>query len=327
MQGLAMKAIQVTKHGGPEVLSYTDVPTPEPGPAEALVKIDATGVNFIDIYFRTGLYKAEPPFILGQEAAGVVEKVGAGVTSLKPGDKVAYASVRGTYAEYHAVAADKLVKVPDGVDTKLAAALMLQGMTVHYLTHSTYALKPGDTCLIHAAAGGVGLLAVQVAKMRGATVIGTCSTEEKAANVREAGADHVILYSKEDFVARVKQITGGKGVEVAYDGVGQSTWEGSLNCLKPRGMLVCFGNASGPVPPIDPLRLSAGGSLFLTRPTLAHYTATREELEWRATDLLNWVRDGKLDVRIGQEYALSEAGQAQTDLASRKTSGKLILIP
>lgn len=322
-----MKAIQVTKHGGPEVLSYTDVPKPAPGPLEALVKIDATGVNFIDIYFRTGLYKADPPFILGQEGAGVVEEVGAQVTSVKPGDRVAYTGIRGTYAEYHAVAADKLVKVPAGVDTKLAAALMLQGMTVHYLTHSTYALKPGDTCLIHAAAGGVGLLAVQIAKMRGATVIGTCSTEEKAANVRAAGADHVILYSKEDFVARVKEITGGKGVEVAYDGVGQSTWEGSLNCLKPRGMLVCFGNASGPVPPIDPLRLSAGGSLFLTRPTLAHYIVTREELEWRASDLLNWVRDGKLDVRIGQEYPLAEAAQAQIDLAGRKTSGKLILIP
>lgn len=322
-----MKAILVTKHGGPEVLSYTDASTPVPGPSEALVKIDATGVNFIDIYFRSGLYKADPPFILGQEGAGVVEEVGSDVTSVRRGDKVAYAGIRGTYAEYHAVAADKLVKVPDGVDTKLAAALMLQGMTVHYLTHSTYALKPGDICLIHAAAGGVGLLAVQIAKMLGATVIGTCSTEEKAANVRQAGADHVILYTKEDFVARVKEITAGKGIDVAYDGVGQSTWEGSLNCLKPRGMLVCFGNTSGPVPPIDPLRLSAGGSLFLTRPTLNHYIATREELEWRATDLLNWVRDGKLDVRIGQEYPLAEAAQAQIDLAGRKTSGKLILIP
>jgi len=322
-----MKAIQVTQHGGPEVLSYSDVATPTPGPSEALIKIEATGVNFIDIYFRSGLYKADPPFILGQEGAGVVEQVGSHVTSVKPGDRVAYTGIRGTYAEYHAVAADKLVKVPDGVDTKLAAALMLQGMTVHYLTHSTFALKPGDTCLIHAAAGGVGLLAVQIAKMRGATVIGTCSTEEKAANVRKVGADHVILYSNEDFTARVKEITGGKGVDVAYDGVGQTTWEGSLNCLKPRGMLVCFGNASGPVPPIDPLRLSAGGSLFLTRPTLAHYIATPEELEWRATDLLNWVRDGKLDVHIGQEYPLAEAARAQTDLASRRTSGKLILIP
>jgi NADPH2:quinone reductase len=327
MQVLAMKAIQVTKNGGPEVLTYADVPTPQPGPSEALVKLDATGVNFIDIYFRTGLYKADPPFIPGQEGAGVVEEVGAQVTSVKPGDRVAYTGIRGTYAQYHAVASDKLVKVPDGVDTKLAAALMLQGMTVHYLTHSTYALKPGDTCLIHAAAGGVGLLFVQIAKMLGATVIGTCSTEEKAANVRAAGADHVILYSKEDFVARVKEITGGKGVEAAYDGVGQTTWEGSLNCLKPRGMLVCFGNASGPVPPIDPLRLSAGGSLFLTRPTLVHYTATPAELKWRATDILNWVRDGKLDVRIGQEYALADAAQAQTDLAGRKTSGKLVLIP
>lgn len=322
-----MKAIQVTQYGGPEVLRYADVAKPEPGPSEALVKIDATGVNFIDIYFRTGLYKADPPFILGQEGAGVVEAVGSEVTTLKAGDKVAYTGIRGSYADYHAVAADRLVKIPAGVDTKLAAAVMLQGMTVHYLTHSTYALKPGDTCLIHAAAGGVGLLFTQIAKMLGATVIGTCSTEEKAANVREAGADHVILYSKEDFTTKVKELTDGKGADVVYDSVGQSTWEGSMNCLKPRGMLVCFGNASGPVPPIDPLRLSAGGSLFLTRPTLNHYVATRKELEWRATDLLTWVSQGKVKVRIGQEYPLAEAGQAQTDLASRKTSGKLILIP
>lgn len=327
MQSLVMKAIQVTEYGGPEVLSYSDVPTPTPAANEALVKIEATGVNFIDIYFRTGLYEATPPFILGQEGAGVVESVGADVSSFKPGDRVAYTGVRGSYAEYQAVAAEKLVKIPDGVDTKLAAAVMLQGMTVHYLTHSTYPLKPGDTCLIHAAAGGVGLLFVQIAKMLGATVIGTCSTEEKAANVREAGADHVILYSKQAFVAEVKRITDGKGIDVAYDSVGEATWEGSLNCLKPRGMLVCFGNASGPVPPIAPLRLAAGGSLYLTRPTLNHYIATREELEWRAGDILNWIQQGKLKVRIGQEYPLADAGQAQTDLAGRKTSGKLLLIP
>jgi NADPH2:quinone reductase len=327
MHGLAMKAIQVTKYGGPEVLSYSDVPTPTPAANEALVKIEATGVNFIDIYFRTGLYPATPPFILGQEGAGVVESVGADVTSFKPGDRVAYTGIRGSYAEYQAVPSDKLVKIPDGVDTKLAAAVMLQGMTVHYLTHSTYPLKPGDTCLIHAAAGGVGLLFVQIAKMLGATVIGTCSTEAKAANVREAGADHVILYSEQDFVAEVKKFTDGKGVDVAYDSVGESTWEGSLKCLKPRGMLVCFGNASGPVPPIAPLKLAAGGSLYLTRPTLNHYIATREELEWRAGDILNWIQEGKLKARIGQEYPLADAGQAQTDLAGRKTSGKLILIP
>ncbi len=246
---------------------------------------------------------------------------------MKPGDRVAYTGIRGTHAEYHSVEADKLVKLPDGVDTKQAAAVMLQGMTVHYLTHSTYELKPGSTCLIHAAAGGVGLLFVQIAKMLGATVIGTCSTEAKAANVRDAGADHVILYSEQDFVEGVKEITEGKGVDVAYDSVGKATWEGSLNCLRPRGMLVCFGNASGPVPPVDPLRLAGGGSLYLTRPTLNHYIATPEELSWRATDILTWVGDGKVNVKIGQEYALADCGQAQEDLASRKTSGKLLLIP
>ena len=322
-----MKAIQVTQHGGPEVLSYDEVPTPEPKPDQALVKIDAAGVNFIDIYFRTGLYKAEPPFINGQEAAGVVQAVGSEVSGLAPGDRVAYTGVPGSYAEYQAVPASRLVKVPDGLDTKLAAAVMLQGMTVHYLTHSTYPLKPGDTCLIHAAAGGVGLIFVQVAKMLGATVIGTCSTEEKAERVREAGADHVILYTQQDFVEETKEFTGGKGVEVAYDSVGKATWEGSLSCLKPRGMLVCYGNASGPVPAIEPLRLAQGGSLFLTRPSLAHYVATREELEQRAGDVLGWVADGKLKVHVGHEYPLAEAAQAQMDLAARKTSGKLLLIP
>ncbi len=291
------------------------------------MKIDASGVNFIDIYFRAGLYKAEPPFINGQEGAGVVESVGSEVTELAPGDKVAYTGVPGSYAEYQAVPESRLVKIPEGLDTKLAAAVMLQGMTVHYLSHSTYPLKPGSTCLIHAAAGGVGLIFVQVAKMLGATVIGTCSTAEKAAAVREAGADHVILYTKQDFLEETKKFTGGKGVDVAYDSVGKDTWERSLQSLKPRGMLVCFGNASGPVPAIEPLRLTQGGSLFLTRPSLAHYVADREELEWRADDVLGWVRDGKLKVNIGHEYPLAEAAQAQTDLAGRKTSGKLLLIP
>ena len=322
-----MKAIQVTKHGGPEVLSYDEAPTPEPKPNEALVKIDAAGVNFIDIYFRTGLYKAAPPFINGQEAAGVVEAVGSEVTGLAPGDRVAYTGVPGSYAEYQAVAAARVVKVPEGLDTKLAAAVMLQGMTVHYLSHSTYPLKPGDSCLIHAAAGGVGLIFVQVAKMLGATVIGTCSTAEKATRVREAGADHVILYTQQDFLEETKKITGGKGVDVAYDSVGKETWERSLESLKPRGMLVCYGNASGPVPAIEPLRLAKGGSLFLTRPTLANYVATREELEWRAGDILGWAADGKLKVHIGQEYPLADAAQAQSDLAGRKTSGKLLLLP
>jgi NADPH2:quinone reductase len=322
-----MKAVRVLRHGGPEVLAYEDVPTPEPGPKEALVKIDASGVNFIDIYFREGLYKAEPPFINGQEGAGFVTKIGAEVEDLAVGDRVAYTGIRGSYAEHAAVAADRLVKVPESVTTKQAASIMLQGMTVHYLTHSTFPLKPGNTCLVHAAAGGVGLVLVQVAKMRGATVIGTCSTEEKAEQVREAGADHVILYTKEDFEAEVKRITGGKGVDVAYDSVGKATWEGSLNCLRPRGMLIVYGNASGPVPPIDPLLLAQKGSLFLTRPSLFAYIAKREELEERARDVLGWVADGRVKLHIGQEYPLSEAAQAQIDLASRKTTGKLLLIP
>jgi NADPH2:quinone reductase len=322
-----MKAVRVVRHGGPEVLAYEDVPTPEPGPNEVLVKIDASGVNFIDIYFREGLYKADPPFTNGQEGAGVVTKVGSDVADFAEGDRVAYTGIRGSYAEYAAVAADRVVKVPENVTTKQAASVMLQGMTVHYLTHSTFPLKPGDTCLIHAAAGGVGLVMVQVAKMRGATVIGTCSTEAKAAQVREAGADHVILYSSQDFEAEVKRITEGKGVDVAYDSVGKSTWEGSMNCLRPRGMLVVYGNASGPVPPIDPLMLAQKGSLFLTRPSLFAYIAKREELEMRAGDVLAWIAEGRVKIHIGHEYPLSEAAQAQIDLAARKTTGKLLLIP
>lgn len=322
-----MKAIQVTEHGGPEVLSYTDVPKPEPGAGEALVKIEATGVNFIDIYFRTGLYPAVPPFTNGQEGAGVVEAVGEGVADVAPGDRVAYTGVSGSYAEYATVAAGKLVKIPEGVSAKQAASVMLQGMTVHYLTHSTYGIKPGDWVLLHAAAGGVGLTLVQTAKMLGATVIGTCSTEEKAERVRKAGADHVVLYSETDFQPEVKKLTAGRGVDVVYDSVGEATWKGSLDSLRPRGMAVFFGNASGPVPPVAPLELAKRGSLFMTRPTLAHYVATREELEWRAGDVLGWVRDGKLDVHVGGEYPLEQAAQAQIDLAGRKTTGKLLLIP
>ncbi len=322
-----MQAVVVTKHGGPEVLAYQDVPTPQPGPKEALVKLDASGVNFIDIYFREGLYKAEPPFVNGQEGAGVVVAVGGEVQGLAAGDRVAYTGVRGSYAEHAVVAADRLVKIPDNVTTKQAAAIMLQGMTVHYLTHSTFPLSSGDTCLVHAAAGGVGLILVQVAKMRGATVIGTCSTEKKAEQVREAGADHVILYTQQDFETEVKRITDGGGLDVAYDSVGKATWEGSMNCLRPRGMLVLYGNASGPVPPIDPLRLAQKGSLFLTRPSLFAYIAKPEELEQRASDVLGWVADGKVKLHIGHEYALSDAAQAQIDLAGRKTTGKLLLIP
>lgn len=322
-----MKAIRVNQTGGPEVLQLEDIPTPKPGPGQALVKIEASGVNFIDIYFRTGLYKNEPPFTNGQEGAGVVESVGEGVTSVQPGDRVAYTGIPGSYAEYAVVPADRLVAIPENVSTKLAAAVMLQGMTVHYLTHSTFPLQPGHTCLIHAAAGGVGLLMVQVAKMRGAQVIGTCSTAEKAEKVKAAGADQVILYTEQDFVAEVKKITQDRGVDVAYDSVGEATWEGSMACLRPRGMLVLFGNASGPVPPINPLLLSQKGSLFVTRPTLVHHVAEREELEQRAGDILAWVGDGRVKVHIGHEYALQDAAQAQTDLAGRKTTGKLLLIP
>ena len=322
-----MKAIRVHQHGGPEVLSYEDAPDPSPAPDQAVVKIEAAGVNFIDIYFRSGLYKTDLPFTNGQEAAGVVTAVGSDVSEVQSGDRVAYAGVVGSYAEYAAVPAARLVKLPDGVDTRTAAAVMLQGMTVHYLTHSTFPLEPGHTALVHAAAGGVGLLLVQVAKMRGAGVIGTCSTPEKAAKVREAGADEVILYTEQDFETEVKRITDGEGVDVVYDSVGKATWEGSLNCLRPRGMAVFFGNASGPVPAIEPLALTARGSLFLTRPSLAHYAAKREELLERASDVLGWVSSGKVNVVIGEAFPLSQAGEAQRKLAARLTSGKLLLLP
>ncbi len=322
-----MKAVRVHEHGGPEVLRYEEVPDPRPQPDQAVVKVDVAGVNFIDIYFRSGLYKTDLPFTNGQEAAGVVSEVGADVSGLKPGDRVAYCGVLGGYAEYAAVPAQRLVKVPDGVDSPTAAALMVQGMTVHYLTHSTFALGSGHTALVHAAAGGVGLLLVQVGKMLGARIIATCSTEEKAALVRAAGADDVILYTQEDFLTEVKRLTGGKGVDVVYDAVGKATWQGSLDSLKPRGMMVFFGNASGPVPAIEPLTLTAKGSLFMTRPSLPHHVATREDLEKRSSDLFNWVRNGKLDVRIGETFPLSEAAAAQERLAARLTTGKLLLIP
>ena len=322
-----MKAIRIHEHGGPEVLTYEDAPDPSPTPNQAVVKIEAVGVNFIDIYFRTGLYKSDLPFTNGQEAAGVVTAVGSDVADLQVGDRVAYAGVAGSYAEYAAVPAARLVKVPDGVTTRDAGAVMLQGMTVHYLTHSTFPLKPGHTALIHAAAGGVGQILVQVAKMRGARVIGTCSTPEKAEKVRQAGADEIILYAEQDFETEVKRITDGEGVHVVYDPVGKSTWEGSLNCLRPRGMAVFFGNASGPVPAIEPLALTSRGSLFMTRPSLAHYAATREELVERASDVLSWVSSGKVKVDIGETFPLSEAAEAQTKLAARLTSGKLLLLP
>ncbi len=323
-----MKAIRVNEHGGPEVLSYEDVPDPEPGPGEARVRLAASGVNFIDVYQRTGLYPKETPFTLGQEGAGEVDAVGEGVEDLSVGDYVAFASVMGAYAEYVVVPAERLVPFNVTlVEARLASAVMLQGMTAHYLTHSTFPLQEGHTALVHAAAGGVGLLLVQMAKMRGATVIGTAGNEEKARLAKGAGADEVIVYTEQDFVEETRRITGGEGVHVVYDSVGKDTFDGSLDCLRRRGYMVLFGASSGPVPPFDIQTLNQKGGLFLTRPALVHYTATREELMWRAESLFSWIGQGNLDVRIGGTYSLSDAAQAHRDLEGRKTTGKLILIP
>ncbi len=322
-----MKAIYVEQPGGVENLIYGDLPVPEPGPGQALVKVAASGVNFIDIYYRTGLYKAPSPIQLGMEAAGVVEKTGADVKNVKPGDRVAYAMARGSHAEYAAVPAWQLVPMPEGLDFKTAAAVMLQGMTAHYLTHSTFALKSGDTCLVSAAAGGVGLLLVQMAKMLGATVIGMAGTEDKAKLARDAGADHAIVYTKQEFAPEVKKITNGRGVDVFYDSVGAATFMPGLDCIRPRGMMVTFGNASGPVPEMSPLLLNQKGSLFLTRPSLGNYAATSDELMWRAGDIFRWLQQGTLKIHIDRVYPLAQAGQSQTDLASRKTTGKLVLEP
>lgn len=322
-----MKAVFVTEFGGVEKLRYEDLPVPEPVEGQALVRIHAIGVNFIDIYFRTGLYPAPPPVILGMEAAGVVEAVAPDVKAVKVGDRVAFGTVRGAYAEYAAIPAWQLVPVPDEVDFQSAAGAMLQGMTAHYLTHSTYPLKQGDTCLVHAAAGGAGQWIVTAAKLRGARVIGTTSSAAKAEVARRAGCDEVINYSEREFDTEVRRLTEGRGVDVVYDSVGAATWERSLNSIKPRGMMVTFGNASGPVPPMAPLVLNQKGSLYLTRPKLGDYTATRAELEWRASDVLRWLKEGTLKLQIHKTYPLAEAGQAQTDLASRATTGKLILIP
>ena len=320
-----MKAIQVQEPGGPEKMQLVDVPTPRPGPKQALVRIAASGVNFIDVYFRIGLYKADRPIALGNEAAGTVEAVGPEVTEVAPGDRVAYAMARGSYAEYALVPAAQLVKIPGHLDFNTAAAAMLQGMTAHYLTHSTYQLKSGDACLVHAAAGGAGGLTVQMAKMLGARVFGTVSTDEKARIAREHGADETILYTQQDFEAEVKRLTNGRGVDVVYDSVGKTTFEKSLNSLRPRGLLALFGQSSGAVPPFDAAILNAKGSLFLTRPSLAHHVATREELLWRASDVLQWLDSGKLKLRIDRTYPLADAASAHRDLESRKTAGKLIL--
>jgi NADPH2:quinone reductase len=322
-----MKAIQVQKTGGPEVLTMVDLPVPKPKANEAVVKIGASGVNFIDVYFREGRYPTTLPFTDGQEAAGTVTEVGGDVKSVKVGDRVAYSNVMGSYAEYAAVPADRLVRVPDKITDQQAAAAMLQGMTAHYLINTTYPLKKGETALIHAAAGGVGLLLVQMAKNIGAHVIGTAGTEEKAKLAREAGADEVILYTTQDFEAETKRLTGGKGVHVVYDGVGKSTFEKGLNVLRPRGYMVLFGGASGAVPPFDPIVLSQKGSLFLTRPTLIHYVALREELEQRSGDVLAMIAAGKLKLRISKTYKLEEVQQAHRDLEGRKTTGKILLVP
>jgi len=322
-----MKAIRIHNHGGPEVLAYEDVPVPEPRAGEARVKIEASGVNFIDIYHRIGLYPMNRPCILGSEGAGIVDALGEGVSEVKPGDRVAYAMIPGSYAEYAVVPAVKLVPVPDDIDAKSAAGIMLQGMTAHYLSHSTYPLQKGDTALVHAAAGGVGLLLVQVAKLLGAKVIGTVSTQAKADLARRAGADEIIQYTQDDFLAEVKRITNGQGVHVVYDSVGATTFEKSLDCLRPRGYLVLFGQSSGPVAAFDPAKLAAKGSLFLTRPSLAHYALTRAELLRRATDLFDWMHAGKLNLRIEKSLPLQDAREAQQLLEKRKTTGKLILIP
>ena len=323
-----MKAIRINEHGGPEVLSYEDVPVPEPGAGEVRVRLAAAGVNFIDVYQRTGLYPKELPFTLGLEGAGEVEAVGEGVEEFSAGDYAAFASVPGAYADYVVGPEDKLVPFNVTlVEARLAAAVMLQGMTAHYLTHSAFPLQEGQTTLVHAAAGGVGLLLVQMAKMLGATVIGTAGSEEKAQLATDAGADEVVVYTEQDFVEETRRITGGEGVYVVYDGVGRATFDGSLDCLRPRGYMVLFGAASGPAPPLDLQVLNQKGGLFVTRPALAHYTASREELLWRAESILTWVGNNTLDVRIGGTYALADAAKAHSDLEGRKTTGKLILIP
>ena len=322
-----MKAIRVESHGGPEVLQLVELPEPSPGAGELLVRVAAAGLNFIDVYHRTGLYPIPLPFSPGLEGAGVVEGLGEGVSAFRVGDRVTWTRALGSYAESLVVPQDQAVAIPPGVESRDAAAVMLQGLTAHYLCSSTYPLQRGDSCLVHAAAGGVGLLLVQMAKEAGARVFGTVSTEEKAALAREAGADEVILYTKQDFLEEVRRLTDGKGVNVVYDGVGKATAEKSLDCLAPRGMMVFFGNASGPVGPIDPLALSQKGSLFLTRPVLFHYIPDRLSLEKRSTDVLNGVALGELRVRIGQTFPLEQAAEAHRALEGRKTTGKVLLLP
>jgi NADPH2:quinone reductase len=320
-----VKKIIVETAGGPEKMTVVDVPMPTPGSKEALVKIAYSGVNFLDVYFRTGLYKAETPVVLGSEASGVVESVGSDVTEVAPGDRVVYSMVRGSYAEFAIVPAAQLVRIPDGVDLATAAAVMLQGTTAHYLTHSTFPLTSGNSCLVHAAAGGTGGLIVQMARHLGARVFGTVSTEEKAREARELGAHETINYTSQDFEAEVKRLTGGRGVDVVYDSVGKTTFDKSLNVIRLRGTMALFGQSSGPVPPFDPTVLNARGSLFLTRPSLAHHLLDRQELLWRAGDVFKYVASGTLKVRISGTYPLADAAAAHRDLEGRKTRGKLLL--
>ncbi len=322
-----MKAVRIHVPGGPDTLRYEDVPEPTPKPGHAVVKVDAAGLNYIDVYYRMGQYKAELPMTLGMEAAGTVAAVGANVSEVKVGDKVAYTGTPGAYAELALVPADRLIVLPAGLSTKQGAAAMLQGMTAHYLACTTWPLKSGETCLVHAAAGGVGLLLCQIAKMRGARVIGTVSTEDKAKLAREAGADEVILYTAQDFAEEIKRLTGGRGLQVVYDSVGKDTFDRGFACLAPRGMMVLYGQSSGPVGPFDVARLAAGGSLFLTRPSLVSYTAARAELVQRATEVLGWIRDGKLKLRTEFEFALKDAAEAHRALEGRRTTGKVLLIP
>lgn len=322
-----MKAIRVHEHGGPEVLKYEEVPAPDPGPGEAVIRAEAIGVNFIDVYHRTGLYPIAPPLTPGMEGAGTVEAVGPDVDDIQVGDRVAYAMTPGSYSELPLVPSWKLVRLPENMDSRSGAAIMLQGLTAHYLTHSTYPLKAGDTALIHAAAGGVGLLLIQMAKKIGATIYGTVSTEEKAAQARAAGADEVIMYTEQNFETEVQRLTGGKGVHVVYDSVGQATFDSGLNCLRPRGIMVAFGQASGLIPPFNLGALAAKGSLYITRPTLASYAATREDLLSRTKDLFAWHASGDLKLRIEHTFPLSDAAEAHRQLEGRKTTGKVLLIP
>jgi NADPH2:quinone reductase len=321
-----VKAVRVHTLGGPEVLNYEDVEIPRPGPGEAQVKIAASGLNYLDVQYRIGRVKAPLPFVVGSEASGVVTDVGPGVTDLKVGDRVAWAMTLGSYAEYAVVPVSKLVALPPDVDMNVAAGVMLQGLTAHYLTHSTFALQPGDTALVHAAAGGVGSVIVQVARIVGARVLATAGTEAKAELAREAGAHNVIVYTKQNFETEVKRLTAGKGVDVVYDSVGKDTFEGSLNCLRPRGMLALFGFSSGLVPPFDPAILGIKGSLFLTRPGLNQYMATRDELMSRMRDIFAWLASGKLKIRIGHVFPMAEARRAHEELEARRTTGKVLLV-